>query len=88
MIYFSSLGDAMAERLRPQQHQTRFVLEDHHGGPEQSIRVVEEVKCVVRQINQLQSKSIVGFVNCVAATDCHRILLFPVKEGPFWDKKL
>jgi len=37
-----SLGDAMAERLRPQQHQTRFVLEDHHGGPEQSIRVVEE----------------------------------------------
>ena len=43
MIYFSSLGDALAERLRPQQHQTRFVLEDHHGGPEQSIRVVEEV---------------------------------------------
>merc|ERR1719229_719520 len=46
-----SIGEALAARLRPQQQpqlpqpqttRTRFVLEDNHGGTEQSIRVFEE----------------------------------------------
>ena len=48
IVYSCSLGEALARKLRPQeqqqqQHQTRFVLEGHHGEPEQSIRVIEEV---------------------------------------------
>ena len=54
IVYSCSLGEALARKLRPQeqqqqqQHQTRFVLEGHHGGPEQSIRVIEEVGQVIQ----------------------------------------